>query len=204
MSDFAKTVHLPAIRGILAAFSATSLNSSIVNRSLEACCSRKDPVPAAHRAFIEKSFTRSGAFPFPVCSNMISFESSPPISMMLPVAGCKRPIALDTATISFTKGAPMSEANILAPVPVVAINSISYPLIARSIASFATTYGFPLCRIYSDFTIVPFSFRIAVLMLTEPMSIPSLNISFYPLNNYRGWILCECCDKYNTKTLYQQ
>ncbi|KJJ83159.1 hypothetical protein OMAG_002969 [Candidatus Omnitrophus magneticus] len=75
MSDLANTLHLPAIRGGALDAAARSLNPSRVSLRRSACWSRNEPVPAAHTAFIEKSF-----IPF-FSSSMISFESSPPISI---------------------------------------------------------------------------------------------------------------------------
>ena len=86
MSDFAKTVHRPAILGVFFDLRAISANSSIVNPSLDACWSRKEPVPAAHRVFMEKSFIRR-RLRAPSISNMMNLESSPPISTTLPTWG---------------------------------------------------------------------------------------------------------------------
>ncbi len=76
MSDFANTLHLPAIVGGFFDLRLSSLNSSIVSLSLSACWSRNEPVPAAHTEFMENSFT-------PFSPSIMSFESSPPSSIMV-------------------------------------------------------------------------------------------------------------------------
>ncbi len=87
MSDFAKTVHRPAIRAGSTDCSASSENSSsMAMPSRSACWSRNAPVPAAHNAFMAKSRSRSA----PVAgsrSSDSSLLSCPPISITVRVSG---------------------------------------------------------------------------------------------------------------------
>jgi len=145
MSDFANTVHRPAILGGLTDFKAISLNSSMVKHSLDACWSRKEPVPAAHRAFMEKSFIRSFLF-VRSSSNMMSLESSPPMSIMLRTWGYRWVNPLDNATISFMNDAPIRREISFAPVPVTATESISNSFNRFSRADSVTSIGLPLWR----------------------------------------------------------
>ncbi|GBE01406.1 hypothetical protein BMS3Abin08_00835 [bacterium BMS3Abin08] len=87
MSDFAKTLHLPATLGGFSDFMAISANSSTLNLNLSACWSRNDPVPAAQTEFNEKSLTDSP-------SVIISLESSPPISKIVLTSGLNRFVAI--------------------------------------------------------------------------------------------------------------
>ncbi len=76
ISDLAKTLHLPAIRGGVLDLRQSELNSSIESLSLSACWSRKEPVPAAQTEFIAKSFAERESSP-----KTMSLESSPPSSI---------------------------------------------------------------------------------------------------------------------------
>ena len=123
MSDFAKTLHLPAILGGFWDFKAALLNSSMVNPSLDACWSRNEPVPAAQTPFIAKSAISI----FLVASlnfNKRSFESSPPISIAVLTSGWKRSIALACAMTSLIKLPPISSLTFLPAEPVTPTLSI--------------------------------------------------------------------------------
>ena len=93
MSDFANTLHRPAILGGFFDCRARLLNSSMVSRNRSACWSRKEPVPAAQTEFIEKSFIARPSSP-----RTISLESSPPISMIAETSSGIEPLRqIDTA-----------------------------------------------------------------------------------------------------------
>jgi len=144
MSDFANTLHLPAILGGFFDFSASSLNSSIVSLSLSACWSRKEPVPAAQTEFMEKSLTER-----PFSPKSMSFESSPPISIIVLIWGKSLCVEYAWATISLTGSIPRIEAINLPAEPVTeSENSFvtCNPLLVTFFrSSRATVTGCPLC-----------------------------------------------------------
>ena len=86
-----------------------------------ACWSRKEPVPAAHIPFMEKSDSR--ACPSP--ESMISLESSPPISMIDRAWGYRAMTEADCAMTSLTNAPPSASAARAPPVPVKAAKAIS-------------------------------------------------------------------------------
>ncbi len=125
MSVLANTLHRPAIRGGFSDFRDSSPNSfSMETPSRVACWSKKEPVPAAHIVFMEKSATFI-CFVVSSCSMSISFESSPPISIIVLASGCRVVAALLCATTSLTKAIFINSDTIFPPVPVIAIPSIS-------------------------------------------------------------------------------
>ena len=127
MSLFANTLQRPAIRGGSTDRRAISPNSfSIATPILLACWSRNEPVPAAQMLFISKS--TSPVRPVEVSfSRIMSFESSPPISITLFASGYSSHDEVAWAMISFTKTPPRSSVASFPPVPVIAIPATEMP-----------------------------------------------------------------------------
>ena len=136
MSDLAKTVHRPAMRAGLRLSMAMRANSpSMAMPSRSACWSRKAPVPAAQRAFIEKSSSIIWRLPSSQRRER-SFESCPPISMIVCASGWNSPTARVCATSSLTCTPPITSAIGPPPEPVrptmrTPEGSISVPSCAR-------------------------------------------------------------------------
>jgi len=125
MSLLAKTEQRPAMRGTWTLRMAISPHSSSIETPRrDACWSRNEPVPAAHSVFMAKSRIRRR----PVIgssSSRISFESSPPISMIVRTSGCSAPVALACATTSLTGLILYSSPRTAVPAPAKATPSIS-------------------------------------------------------------------------------
>src|SRR5690554_6456916 len=170
ISDSAKTAHRPAILTGLVDFRDKEPKSSIAIPSLEACLSRKEPVPAAHTVFMAKSDTT------PFLSSIILL-SWPPICNIVEASGIKFRTAVPWAVISFLTISADSRALAKSrPLPVVPHpfilkpGPISWDKFSRP--SFKTPMGLPWVLRYS-FSISLYLLSIRTrLMLTEPASTP--------------------------------
>ena len=123
MSVLAKTEHLPAMRGGRFERRANSPNSSMAIPSRLACWSRKDPVPAAQREFIEKSFKIRT--PEESSLKRISLESWPPISIRVFISLRKFWAARCAAVTSFMNSFFNTDDRTLLPLPVKVTAEIS-------------------------------------------------------------------------------